>query len=51
MVHDGRTFSKSQAKTKVRDGEGVESRRRTMSLEPDSNPVKSTTSTGSSIWQ
>ncbi len=45
MAHDGGTFSKSHTKTKVRDGE-VESRTKTMSHEPGSKPVKSTTTTG-----
>jgi hypothetical protein len=48
MAHDGGTFSKSQTKTKVRDGESVESRTKTMSHEPGSKPVKSTT-TGSTV--
>ena len=51
MAHDGGTFSKSQTKTKVRDGESVESRTRTMSHEPGSKPVKSTTTTGSTTGQ
>lgn len=51
MAHDGGTFSKSQTKTKVRDGESVESRTRTMTHEPGSKPVKSTTTTGSSVGQ
>ncbi|TXM97946.1 hypothetical protein FV222_15230, partial [Methylobacterium sp. WL103] len=46
MAHDGGTFSKSHTQTKVRDGEGVESRTKTMSHEPGSKPVKSTTTTG-----
>ncbi|MFC6790958.1 hypothetical protein ACFQE0_15860 [Methylobacterium komagatae] len=45
MAHDGGTFSKSHTQTKVRDGE-VESRTKTMSHEPGSKPVKSTTTTG-----
>lgn len=51
MAHDGGTFSKSHTKTKVRDGESVESRTKTMSHEPGSKPVKSTTTTGSTIGQ
>lgn len=51
MAHDGGTFSKSQTKTKVRDGESVESRTKTMSHEPGSKPVKSTTTTGSTTGQ
>lgn len=47
MAHDGGTFSKSHTKTKVRDGEAVESRTKTMAHEPGSKPVKSTTTTGS----
>lgn len=47
MAHDGGTFSKSQTKTKVRDGESVDSRTKTMSHEPGSKPVKSTTTSGS----
>jgi hypothetical protein len=49
MAHDGGTFSRSQTKTKVRDGEGIESRTKTMSHEPGSKPVKSTTTTGSTV--
>ncbi|ACS39996.1 hypothetical protein [Methylorubrum extorquens] len=51
MAHDGGTFSKSQTKTKVRDGESVESRTKTMSHEPGSKPVKSTTTTGATTGQ
>jgi hypothetical protein len=51
MAHDGGTFSKSQTKTKVRDGESVDSRTKTMSHVPGEKPVKSTTSTGSSTGQ
>lgn len=51
MSHDGGTFSKSQTKTKVRDGESVESRTKTMAHEPGSKPVKSTTTTGSTTGQ
>jgi hypothetical protein len=51
MAHDGGTFSKSQTKTKVRDGESVDSRTKTMSHEPGSKPVKSTTRSGSSTGQ
>ena len=51
MAHDGGTFSKSQTKTKVRDGESVESRTKTMSHEPGSKPVKSTTTSGSTTGQ
>ena len=51
MAHDGGTFSKSHTKTKVKDGESVDSRTKTMSHEPGSKPVKSTTSTGSSTGQ
>ncbi|GJD31010.1 hypothetical protein PMNALOAF_2262 [Methylobacterium adhaesivum] len=51
MAHDGGTFSKSQTKTKVRDGESVGSRTRTMTHEPGSKPVKSTTTTNSAVGQ
>nr|USU32397.1 hypothetical protein NG677_01310 [Methylobacterium sp. OTU13CASTA1] len=51
MSHDVGTFSKSQTKTKVRDGESVESRTKTMSHEPGSKPVKSTTTSGASVGQ
>lgn len=51
MAQDGGTFSKSHTKTKVRDGESVESRTKTMSHEPGSKPVKSTTTTGSTTGQ
>lgn len=51
MANDQGIFSKSQTKTKVRDGESVESRTKTMSHEPGSKPVKSTTRTGSSTSQ
>src|SRR3954453_10872281 len=44
QAHEGGTFSRSQTKTKVKAGEEVESRTRTMSHQPGSKPVKSTTS-------
>jgi hypothetical protein len=44
QAHDGGTFSRSQTRTKVKAGEEVQSRTRTMSHEPGSKPVKSTTS-------
>src|SRR5436309_11463129 len=46
QAHDGGTFSRSQTRTKVKAGEDVQSTTRTMSHEPGSKPVKSTTSTG-----
>jgi hypothetical protein len=46
MSHDGGTFSKSQTKTTVGD-DGIQSRTRTMSHEPGSKPIKSTSETGS----
>jgi hypothetical protein len=51
MAHDGGTFSKSHTQTKVQDGASVNSRTKTMSNVPGEKPVKSTTSTGSSIGQ
>jgi hypothetical protein len=44
QAHDGGTFSRSQTRTKVKAGEDVQSTTRTMSHEPGSKPVKSTTS-------
>jgi hypothetical protein len=44
QAHDGGTFSKSHTKTKVKAGEEVTSRTRTMSHVPGSKPVKSTSS-------
>jgi hypothetical protein len=46
QAHDGGTFSRSQTRTKVKAGEDVHSTTRTMSHEPGSKPVKSTTSIG-----
>jgi hypothetical protein len=46
MAHDGGTFSKSHTKTKVQDGESVNSSTKTMSHVPGQKPVKSTTSVG-----
>jgi hypothetical protein len=46
QAHDGGTFSRSQTRTKVKAGEDVQSTTRTMSHEPGSKPVKSTTSIG-----
>ncbi|MBV9078665.1 MAG: hypothetical protein JO048_14430 [Methylobacteriaceae bacterium] len=45
QAHDGGTFSKSHTKTQVKAGEEVSSRTKTMSHEPGSAPVKSTTRT------
>lgn len=45
QAHDGGTFSKSHTKTQVKAGEEVSSRTKTMSHEPGSKPVKSTTGT------
>jgi hypothetical protein len=44
QAHDGGTFSKSQTKTQVKAGEEVSSRTKTMTHEPGSAPIKSTTS-------
>jgi hypothetical protein len=44
QAHEGGTFSRSQTRTKVKAGEDVQSTTRTMSHEPGSKPVKSTTS-------
>ena len=44
QAHDGGTFSRSQTRTKVKAGEEVQSTTRTMSHQPGSAPVKSTTS-------
>jgi len=46
QAHDGGTFSRSQTRTKVKAGEDVQSTTRTMTHEPGSKPVKSTTSIG-----
>src|SRR3982751_158930 len=46
QAHDGGTFSRSQTRTKVKAGEDVQSTTRTMSHEPGSKPIKSTTSIG-----
>ena len=43
QAHDGGTFSRSHTRTKVRAGEEVQSTTRTMSHEPGSAPIKSTT--------
>lgn len=42
MAHEGGTFSKSKTKTKVRNGESVDSRTKSMSHVPGQKPVKST---------
>lgn len=44
-AQDGGDWSKSQTKTTVRPGEGVESRTKTMSHQPGGPPAKSTTRT------
>ena len=44
QAHDGGTFSKSHTKTKVKAGEEVSSRTKSMSHVPGSKPVKSTSS-------
>lgn len=44
QAHDGGTFSKSHTKTQVKAGEEVSSRTKTMTHEPGSKPIKSTTS-------
>ena len=46
QAHDGGTFSRSHTRTKVKAGEDVQSTTRTMSHEPGSKPMKSTTSIG-----
>jgi hypothetical protein len=46
QAHDGGTFSKSHTRTQVKAGEEVGSTTKTMSHEPGSAPVKSTTSIG-----
>jgi hypothetical protein len=46
QAHEGGTFSRSQTRTKVKAGEDVQSTTRTMTHEPGSKPVKSTTSIG-----
>src|SRR3954468_2453172 len=46
QAHEGGTFSRSQTRTKVKAGEDVQSTTRTMSHEPGSKPIKSTTSIG-----
>jgi hypothetical protein len=45
QAHDGGTFSKSHTRTQVKAGEEVGSTTKTMSHEPGSKPVKSTTTT------
>src|SRR5215218_1692820 len=45
QAHEGGTFSRSQTRTKVKAGQEVQSTTRTMSHEPGSAPIKSTTST------
>jgi len=42
-AQDGGTWSKSQTKTKVKAGESLDSRTKSMAHEPGSKPVKSTT--------
>lgn len=44
QAHDGGTFSRSQTRTKVKAGEDVQSRTRTMTHQPGSKPVKSQSS-------
>jgi hypothetical protein len=44
QAHDGGTFSRSQTRTKVKAGADVQSTTRTMTHQPGSKPVKSTTS-------
>ncbi|MDB5582030.1 MAG: hypothetical protein JWR80_7206 [Bradyrhizobium sp.] len=45
QAHEGGTFSRSHTRTKVKAGEQVQSTTKTMSHEPGSAPLKSTTST------
>ena len=51
MAHDGGTFSKSQTKTKVKAGEELSTRTKSMAHVPGSKPVKSTTSTTVPVGQ
>lgn len=51
QAHDGGTFSKTHTKTKVKHGEELTSRTKTMAHTPGSKPVKSTTRTGVSLSQ
>jgi hypothetical protein len=44
QAHEGGTFSRSHTRTKVKAGQEVQSTTRTMSHEPGSAPIKSTTS-------
>jgi len=50
-AQDGGTWSKSSTKTKVKAGESVRSRTKSMAHEPGSRPVKSRTSTTSNLPQ
>jgi hypothetical protein len=49
MAQDGGTWSKSKTQTKIRQGEELSSRTRTMSHVPGEKPVKSTTSVETSV--
>jgi hypothetical protein len=51
MAHDGGTFSKSKTKTKVKAGEELSTRTKSMAHVPGSKPVKSTTSTTVPVGQ
>ena len=51
QAHDGGTFSKSMTKTKVKGGEELESRTKSMSHVPGEKPAKSTTRTGVQLNQ
>ena len=51
MAHDGGTFSKSQTKTKVKAGDELSTRTKSMAHVPGSKPVKSTTSTTVPVGQ
>lgn len=48
---DGGTWSKSMTKTKVKAGESVSSRTKSMAHVPGSKPIKSTTTSSSTIPQ
>ena len=51
MAHDGGTFSKTTTKTKVKAGEELSTRTKSMAHVPGSKPVKSTTSTTVPVGQ
>ena len=51
MAHDGGTWSKVQSKTKVRPGDELDTRTKSMSHEPGGPPTKSTTSDSVELGQ